>query len=283
MPQDELTLEQWSSGSLTFDVRVSGPHDGEPVVLLHGFPQNSGEWDAVSRRLNEAGYRTYAPDQRGYSPGARPQGVDAYRMDHLVADVVSLLDSRDLESAHIVGHDWGAAVAWHLTGRHPDRVRTLTALSVPHPHALINALRDDPDQRKKSTYMLFFRRRWVSERALLTFDGRLLRRSFDGSGLSRADVDRYVRPLKERGALTGALNWYRAMSGRESAEAAPVRVPTTYVWSDGDLALGRAAAEACGTFVESDYTYVELTGLSHWLPDQAPERIAEIILARVRG
>ncbi|GAA3393163.1 alpha/beta fold hydrolase [Cryptosporangium minutisporangium] len=283
MPHDALTHEQWTANGWTFDVQVGGPSSGEPVVLLHGFPQNAREWDAVSRLLHEAGYRTYAPDQRGYSPGARPQDVDAYRMDHLVADVVSLLDARDLEAAHIVGHDWGAAVAWHLAGRHPDRVRTLTALSVPHPHALVNALRDDPEQKRKSAYMLFFRRRWVAERTLLAFDARLLRKSFGGSGVSQAELDRYVRPLQAPGALTGALNWYRAMSGRESAEAAPVRVPTTYVWSDGDLALGRTGAEACGTFVESDYTFVELPGLSHWLPDQAPERIAEVILARVRS
>jgi len=278
MPQ-----ERWTAGDLTFDVRVGGPAEGEPIVLLHGFPQNCAEWDAVSGSLQAAGYRTFAPDQRGYSPDARPREIDAYRIDHLVADVLSLLDTYDLEAAHVVGHDWGAIVAWHLAARHPDRVRSLTALSVAHPRAFHTALKSDPDQRKKSTYIYFFRRRWLPERALLAFDARTLRGVFAGSGLSREGVDRYVRPLRQRGALTAALNWYRAMSGRDSATAAPVRVPTTYVWSDGDTALGRAAAEACGTYVESDYTFVELSGLSHWLPDQAPDRIAEAILARVRG
>ena len=277
----QQTQDRWTSGELTFDVRVGGPADGDPVVLLHGFPQNSTEWDAVSGPLHAAGYRTFAPDQRGYSPGARPDGVEAYRIDHLVADVLSLLDHYGLASAHVVGHDWGAIVAWHLAGRHPDRVRTLTAVSVGHPRAFLTAIRSDPDQRKKSSYIYFFRRRWIAERALLALNARLLRRVFAGSGLSRAGMDEYVRPLRQRGALTAALNWYRAMSARDSKSAAPVRVPTTYIWSDGDTALGRTAAEATGTYVESDYTFVELNGLTHWLPDQAPDRIAELILARV--
>lgn len=183
-----MTADRWTSGGLTFDLRVGGPADGDPVVLLHGFPQNAAEWDGVTARLNAAGYRTYAPDQRGYSPSARPDGVDAYALDHLVADVLSLLDHLGLASAHVVGHDWGAIVAWHLTARHPDRVRTLTALSVGHPRAFVTALRSDPDQRKKSSYIYFFRRRWIAERVLLAFNARTLRGVFAGSGLSRDDV-----------------------------------------------------------------------------------------------
>ncbi|TQS42320.1 alpha/beta fold hydrolase [Cryptosporangium phraense] len=273
-------MTRYTSDGLTFDVRTGGPPDGEPIVLLHGFPQNAGEWDAVTARLNEAGYRTFAPDQRGYSPDARPKAVEQYRTDHLVNDVIALLDAFDLESAHVVGHDWGAVVAWHLAGRHPHRVRTLTALSVPHPRAFRAALKTDAEQRRKSTYMLFFQRPWIAERVLLAFGARSLRGVFRGAGLSRDEVDAYVRPLRKRGALTAALNWYRAMSGRDAAEAAPIRVPTTYIWSDRDQALGRAGAENCGTYVESDYEFVELGGLSHWLPDQAPDRIADLILTR---
>ncbi|MFI5956547.1 alpha/beta fold hydrolase [Cryptosporangium sp. NPDC051539] len=274
-------MTRYTADGLTFDVTIGGPADGEPIVLLHGFPQNAGEWDRVVEPLHEAGYRTFAPDQRGYSPGARPREIADYRTDHLVADAVALLDAFGLESAHLVGHDWGAVVAWHLAGRHPDRVRTLTALSVPHPRAFRTALRENSEQRRRSTYMLFFKRKWVAERALLAFGARQLRKVFDGSGLTPQQVDAYVEPLREKGALTAALNWYRAMSGRDAAEAEPVRVPTTYVWSDGDRALGRAGAELCGTYVESDYEFVELDGLSHWLPDQVPDRIAELIVTRV--
>jgi pimeloyl-ACP methyl ester carboxylesterase len=276
-----MAQEQWTSGDLTFDVRVGGPTQGDPVLLLHGFPQNSAEWGAVSSRLHAAGYQTIAPDQRGYSPGARPTEVEAYRMERLVEDVIGLLDSRGLDSVHLVGHDWGAAVAWSVAATHPERVRTLTALSVPHPAAFATAIRTDREQRRKSKYMLFFRRAGVSEKALLAFNAQLLRSSFKGAGITPTEVATYVDPLKQPGALTAALSWYRAMSGRDSATTKPVTVPTTFVWSTEDVAIGRAGAATCGLYVEGDYRFVELDGLSHWLADEAPDRIAEIILDRI--
>jgi pimeloyl-ACP methyl ester carboxylesterase len=276
-----MTREQWQANGFTFDVEVGGPADGQAVVLLHGFPQNAHEWDAVAQRLNQAGYRTIAPDQRGYSPGARPEGVGNYQMTQLVGDVVGLLDAQGIEGAHVVGHDWGAAVAWSVAAVHPERVRTLTALSVPHPAAFARALRDDRDQQKKSAYMLFFRQRGIAEKGLLAFDAKLLRGSFRGSGLSKADLDVYVEPLRQPGALTAALNWYRASSGKESAAVPPVTRPTTYIWSDGDIALGRTGADACGQYVEADYHRVDVPGASHWLPDTHPDQVADAILARI--
>src|SRR6185312_6822929 len=130
----EMT-EQVRVGELTFDVRVGGPIDGAAVMLLHGFPENASMWSGVEPALHAAGLRTIAPDQRGYSPGARPDGVEAYSMHRLVADALGLLDAYGLARVHVVGHDWGAAVGWNLAGRHPDRVATLTAISVPHPAA----------------------------------------------------------------------------------------------------------------------------------------------------
>src|SRR5215217_5446294 len=124
---------------MTFDVRDSGPPGGDAVVLLHGFPQTSTSWDDVAARLNQAGFRTLAPDQRGYSPGARPRGRSAYRVSECAADVLALLDAAGLESAHVVGHDWGGFVGWQLGGRHADRLRTLTVLSTPHPAAMTRA------------------------------------------------------------------------------------------------------------------------------------------------
>ena len=276
-----MAQEQWTSGGLTFDVRVGGPAQGDPVLLLHGFPQNSGEWGAVSLRLHEAGYQTIAPDQRGYSPGARPTAVEEYRTEKLVEDAIGLLDARGLESVHLVGHDWGAAVAWALAAAHPQRVRTLTALSVPHPAAFTTAIRTDREQRRKSVYMLFFRRSRVPERVLLAFDARPLRAAFRGAGLTPTQIAAYVEPLQQSGALTGALNWYRAMSGRDSGATKPVSVPTTFIWSNQDVAIGRAGAVACALYVEGEYRFVELDGLSHWLPDEAPDRVAEIILDRI--
>jgi pimeloyl-ACP methyl ester carboxylesterase len=249
--------------------------------MLHGFPQNAAMWDAVSPPLHAAGLRTIAPDQRGYSPGARPPEVEAYAQSECVADAVAILDALGLERAHVVGHDWGAAVGWGLAARFPERVSTLTALSVPHPRALGRALLTSVDQLRRSRYILLFRRAGRAEDLLLDHDAERLRTVFAGSGLDAAGVDRYVAPLLAPGALTAALNWYRAMSflGRGPGK---VGVPTTYVWSDGDVAIGRAAAHGCAREVTGEYRFIALPDVSHWMPDQVPDAVAEAVLSRVR-
>ncbi|GAA0740052.1 alpha/beta hydrolase [Dactylosporangium roseum] len=266
--------------SLVFDVFPGGPEDGPPVLLLHGFPQHSGEWSAVAPLLHRAGLRTYALDQRGTSPGARPEPVDAYRITECVLDVVAVLDALDLGSVHLVGHDWGAICAWHVALRHSARVRTLTAVSVPHPHAFARAYATDPDQRERSAYMKLFRQVGKAETLLLEDDARRLRAFFAGSGLTGEGVDTYLGPLLEPGALTAALNWYRAMNKLDLLGLGSVRVPTTYVWSDGDLAIGSTAARACASYVAADYRFVPLAEISHWIPDQAPQAVADAIVAR---
>lgn len=264
---------------LTFRVSTGGPPDGAPVLLLHGFPQHSGEWDDVLPALHEAGLRTYALDQRGYSPQARPSGVADYRITECVADALAVLDALGVTRAHVVGHDWGAVVAWQLAARHPDRVRTLTAVSVPHPAAMAYALRHDREQRRRSAYFALFRRKGLAERALLGFGAAGLRRVLDGVGDAERKA-RYVEPMRQPGALTAALNWYRAMDSTDFVGCPPVDVPTTYVWSDGDTALGRTAAERCAEWVAGDYRFVTLAGVTHWVADESPGPLAEAILAR---
>jgi pimeloyl-ACP methyl ester carboxylesterase len=267
---------------LAFEVRTGGPADGVPVLLLHGFPQHAGEWDDVVPALHAAGLRTYALDQRGYSPGARPAEVADYRIPELVADVVAVLDALGLDAAHLVGHDWGAIVAWAVAARHPERVRTLTAVSVPHPAAMAHALATDTEQKARSSYIALFRKPGKAEKVLLALHATALRKLLGGVG-DAARVNRYADPMREPGALTAALNWYRAMSRADLAAAGSVPVPTTYVWSDRDIAIGRTAAQACAEHVTGDYRFVELPGVTHWIPDAAPGPLAEAILARVRG
>lgn len=264
---------------LTFEVRTGGPEGGEPVLLLHGFPQHAGEWDEVIPALHAAGLRTYALDQRGYSPGARPADVGAYRIPELVADAAAVLDALGVTTAHLVGHDWGAIVAWGLAAAHPERVRTLTAVSVPHPAAMGHALATDPRQKARSSYIALFRKPGKAEKVLLAFRAAALRRMLAGVG--DADrVARYADPMREPGALTAALNWYRAMTGADMKAVGPVGVPTTFVWSDRDVAIGRTAADACAAHVTGDYRFVVLPGVTHWIPDEAPGPLAEAILAR---
>jgi pimeloyl-ACP methyl ester carboxylesterase len=271
---------------LRFDVTLGGAEDGVPVLLLHGFPQNATMWGAVSPALHAEGLRTIAPDQRGYSPGARPPEVRAYARSECVADAVAILDALGADRVHVVGHDWGAAVGWDLAARYPERVRTLTALSVPHPRALAHALFTSLDQLRRSRYILLFRRTGRAEDVLLDDDARRLRRMLADSGLDAAAIDRYVAPMRAPGALTAALNWYRAMNlfgrgdpGRD--RTGKVGVPTTYVWSDGDVAIGRAAAHGCVREVTGEYRFVELPGVSHWMVDQAPDTVADAVLGRV--
>ena len=262
-------------GELVLDAVAVGPPDGPPVVLLHGFPQTSWSWRGVWPALADAGFRVVAPDLRGYSPDARPTGVDAYRMEHLVADVVAVLDHVG-GSAHLVGHDWGAAIAWHVAGRHADRVRTLTAVSVPHPLAFAHALRTDPDQRARSQYM----RDWRSpetEQALL--DGGL-EQVF--GGIPAVDGERYLAVLRQPGALTAALGYYRAQSVRDLEGLGPVTAPTLHVWSDQDPALGPTAAHATGDHVAGPYRFEVLQGVSHWVPEQAPDRLSALLLEHLR-
>ncbi|MFE5790495.1 alpha/beta fold hydrolase [Rhodococcus erythropolis] len=265
-------------GDLTFDVLISGPDDGIPLVALHGFPESAASWGKVTPLLTAAGYRVIAPNQRGYSAGARPEGVDAYKIEHLVADVVGLLDALGLSDAHLVGHDWGSAVAWRVAGRHPNRIRSLTAISVPHPTAFGWALREDEDQKQRSSYIGLLRQEGKAEEVLSEDNFRRLRAMFDGQ-IDPEFADEHIRVMSGEGALTGALNWYRAMT-RDFGDIDRTTVPTTYVWSTGDTALGRAGAERCGEFVDAPYEFVVLDGGSHWIPEERAEELAEAILAR---
>lgn len=266
---------------LTFDVHTGGPADGPPVLLLHGFPQDAREFDRILPRLHAAGLRTYAPDQRGYSPGARPATVADYRMAECVADAVALLDALGVDTAHVVGHDWGATVAWHLAGRYPHRVRTLTAVSVPHPSALGEVLAHNWSQRLRLAYMLLLRTPGLAERSLLAADQTLLRWMMAPAGAQRAV--RFADAMREPGRLTGALNWYRALSGSDLEGLPAVAVPTTYVWSDRDPAVGPVAARRTARYVTGDYRFVALPGVSHWIADEAPAALGDAVLDRITG
>ncbi|GAA1966750.1 alpha/beta hydrolase [Catenulispora subtropica] len=273
-------------GGYEFTTTEEGPQGGPPVVLLHGFPQTSASWQAASRVMAAEGLRTIAPDQRGYSPGARPQQVESYHMAHLVSDVIGLLDALGLPSAHLVGHDWGAIVAWHAAAWHPERFRTLTAVSIPHLRAMSEVLAaggpQAEEQRQRSAYIQLFRMEGgKAEDVLLANNARALHDLF--SPLPEVAILPHYAALSQRPALTAALNWYRAMDMRSFATLPNVKLPTTFVWSTEDLAVGRASAEGCAHCVEGPYRFVELEGVSHWIPDQAPVEVARAVADRVRS
>lgn len=257
------------------DVQEAGPEGGEPVLLLHGFPQGADCWDAVVPALTGAGHRTVAPDQRGYSPGARPTGRAAYALSALVADAVAVIDERCGGRAHVVGHDWGAAVAWRLAARHPDRVRTLTAVSVPPPTAYARSMLTSR-QALASWYFAALLLPRLPERLLSD------RRRFAGilrrSGQTRERAERDARRLSDPTALRAALGWYRGSATERPPADPPVSAPTLFVWSDGDIAVTRQATERAHTYVSGPYRYAELRGVSHWIPEEAPDALAALLL-----
>jgi pimeloyl-ACP methyl ester carboxylesterase len=263
---------------LTFDVFDEGPADGEVVVLLHGFPERSSCWREVAPLLHERGYRTVAMDQRGYSPGARPPRRRDYTISTLAGDAAALID-RLGGPVHLVGHDLGAANSWVLAMQRPDLVRTLTAISVPHPAAYLKSVVTSP-QFLKSWYILFFQLPLLPElgaRRPGAFD-----RSLRQSGMTREQVDRFRDEIVDAGAIGPALRWYRAFPFADfGILRRRVTVPTTLIWSDADAALTRWCVEKNDAYVDAPYELVVLEGVSHWIPTEAPRACADAILARI--
>ncbi|WP_454197769.1 alpha/beta fold hydrolase [Nocardia sp. Marseille-Q1738] len=280
-----MSLERIRLGEFTFDVDVEGPADGPAVLLLHGFPHSRSSWVDVAPILHEAGLRTIAPDQRGYSDDARPTRVSDYALPLLAGDALGILDALEVESAHVVGHDWGAAVAWYLGARHADRVHSVVALAIPHLDAYQHAYRVDAEQQHSSQYVEFL----MSEGATAQFladDSAQLWAWFAQAGegvLTPEQVRRYVTKHSEPGVLDAALNWYRAnnLLG-EPFGFGPVPVPTTFVWSVTDTAVSKLAVTKTAEYVTGPYRLVTLEKTSHWQPQQAPETVAAEIVNLVR-
>lgn len=268
------------SGALDFDVWDTGSGDAHPptVLALHGFPQGAQSYRDVAEILSARGVRVIAPDQRGYSPGARPVGAGHYGQAILAADVVAIMDAMGLERVHLVGHDWGSNIAWVAAATYPERFNALTAVSIPHPSAFGEAYKIDADQKKRSGYFKLFWQEGVAEETLLADDAARLREILVDIGPERAG--HYVERLQRPGALTAALNYYRAMSSANAATPA-VTVPTTLVWSDHDDAVSPTGPRLCAKYVDADYKLITLEGVSHWIPELAPAQLADAIASRL--
>ena len=280
---DDVTI---AVGGLTFAAWAAGPIDGPLVLLLHGYPQTRHTWRDQLPALAAGGYRAVAPDQRGYSPGARPAGIDAYTTDHLVADALALADHlAPGRPFHLVGHDWGGQLAWLTAVGHPDRVATLTVLSRPHPAAFARSFTVDPAQAERSRHHRAFDDPATAD--LLLADGaRRLRRMLATSAVPEADIDAYLEVLGQRDAMEGALAWYRAAGrtgGLRLADTPACTVPTLYLWGDADHSVGRRAAELTAEHVTGPYRLVELPGGGHFLTDDGNSAaVTTALLAHLR-
>jgi pimeloyl-ACP methyl ester carboxylesterase len=262
-------------GELEFHVVDEGK--GPAVLLLHGFPDSSYLWRHQVPALRAAGYRVVAPDLRGFGKSSRPVGVEHYAMPHLIGDVVGLLDGLGIDRAHVVGHDWGAALAWAFASVLPARVRTLTAISVGHP-AVFGTL--PIEQRERSWYMLFFQFEGVAEQLLMRNDWALLRALCRNQG----DCEHWIAELSRPGALTAALSWYRA-NVHPAAQLAelppfpPVSVPTLGIWSEGDVfLLEEGMTRSASRIVGAPFRYEKISSAGHWVPVDAPEKLNALLL-----
>jgi pimeloyl-ACP methyl ester carboxylesterase len=286
-------------GGSGFTVECGGSIDGRPVLLLHGFPQDSRCWDLVVDGLVGIGCRWARFDQRGYDPARRPADVSGYAIANLVDDALAVLDGLGWDTAIVVGHDWGAIVAWALAAAHPDRVKGLVAVSVPHPTAFGRALATDTDQQARSAYIGLFQQADVAERVLLADDAKALRAIY--AGIPDSLASHYLHRFRDPATLTAALAWYRAMDIRALGSVGPVSVPTRFVWGADDVAIGRTAAEACSSCVTSPgssadpnaapspapgaapvqeathYEFIELAGVGHWVPETAPAAVVAAV------
>jgi pimeloyl-ACP methyl ester carboxylesterase len=263
------------SSGINLNVEITGPDDGRPVLLLHGFPDSSRLWSRQASALSDAGYRVIVPDQRGYGQSDKPAEVDAYNIIWLAADVTAILDQVGVEKAAVVGHDWGAAVAWTAASLAPDRVDRLVALSVGHPLAFGAA---GLEQREKSWYMLLFQFEGIAEEWLSANDWANFR-----SWGRHPDADAVIADLESSGSLTPGLNWYRAnVHPRVLIEPPPtlppVAVPTLGVWSSGDFALTEAQMTGSEQFVDADWRYERIEGPGHWMQLEAPDEVNRLLL-----
>jgi pimeloyl-ACP methyl ester carboxylesterase len=255
---------------------------GPLVVLLHGFPEFSYSWHRQIPALVQAGYRVVAPDMRGYNLSEKPGSWRDYDATALGGDVAALIRHFDVERAHVVGHDWGAAVAYLTAMEHPEVVERVAILNVPHPARMLAGFRT-LKQLRKSWYMFFFQLPFIPERLLAANDFRALRGALRESpnGFSREDLERYVESWSRPGALKGMLNYYRAAlrqtPGRALARMSPIAAPVLVIWGERDSVLGRELALPEPKWVPN--ARVEyLPDATHWVQHDAPERVNELLV-----
>lgn len=269
---------------LEFDCSLAGSPDGAPVLLLHGFGVSRHFWDRQVPALADAGYFAIAPNQRGYSPGARPdpKDHDAYHIDRLVGDALDIVAAAGQSGRrfHLVGHDWGGSLSWIIAARYPERLCSLTMLSRPHPASFLRALAlpDGEQKRRSGHHKAFLEPDAVPK--LLANNCEWLRSRHMRQGMPEAATDAHMSVLGNEAALEAALAWYRSSGPRQPL--GPIKVPTLYIWGDADDTVGRVAAEGTGEFIEAPYYFEVLAGVGHYAADQVPDKVNALLLAHLR-
>ncbi|CAG1013390.1 epoxide hydrolase 4 [Anaerolineales bacterium] len=281
------------TNNINLYVMTDGPENGTPVILLHGFPEFHYGWRKQIPALVEAGFRVVVPDQRGYNLSDKPKGVSAYDVDVLAKDVIGLFDHFGIQKARLVGHDWGAAVAWTVAINHPERLEKLAILNVPHLDVMTDFVLHNSTQRKKSWYVFFFQIPWLVEWILSRNDfeylARMLTRSGRKTTFTEADMTKYKKAWSQTGALTGMLNWYRAVMWRnvrsafshKKPSARRVHIPTMMLWGKRDVALSSDMAQPSIDLCDKgELTFFDKA--THWVQHDASEEVNQKLIEFLR-
>ena len=270
------------ANGINLHVVQHGPRAGRLVILLHGFPEFWYGWRRQIPFLASAGYRVWAPDQRGYNLSDKPSGIAAYTLDQLGADVISLLDAAGQETAYLIGHDWGAAVAWWVASKYPARLARMVIINVPHGAVLMKHLRSNPAQISKSWYMFFFQFPYLAEILIPLRNWHMFAKTLTNSSrpgtFTNDDLDKYRQAWSQPKALTSMLNWYRAVMQRppKPPENMRITVPTLLIWGAQDKFLGRELARPSIDLCD-DGRLVFFEDATHWVQHEEAGRVNELI------
>lgn len=255
---------------LNLNVVVEG--EGAPVLLLHGFPDSNYLWRDVIPFLVDSGYRVIAPDQRGFGTSDAPEGKEHYDMDLIASDAIAVLDTLKIQKAKLVAHDWGAMIGWLLAGTYPERFESYTAVSVGHPKAYASA---GFEQKRKGWYVLFFQLGGIAEKVFMADDWSLFRKTVN----DHPEMDHWIEDLSRPGRLTAAMNWYRAnLTKLWKADFPRVRIPVFGIWSTDDVALAEDQMINSAEYVDAQWRYERLEGVSHWVPVDAPGTLGRLLV-----
>lgn len=265
---------------LIFTCRVAGINNkGEAIILLHGFPETSRMWHKLMGVLKQNNMRIVAPDQRGYSQGARPQNVNDYKIDKLSQDIINIADMFKFEKFHLIGHDWGSAVGWYLITKNPERIISWTALSVPHIDAFFSSMESDKQQQRKSSYISFFKKPILPELYFKIFNYKYLKNIWRKS--TNIEVEKYMSVFKQKGAIKASLNWYRANINDKKEFIGDVYSPTLVIYGIKDSAIGEKSVDESEKYLKGEYK-IEKLNAGHWLIQESFEEVTAKLLKHIK-
>ncbi|MHA2294393.1 MAG: alpha/beta fold hydrolase [Candidatus Hodarchaeales archaeon] len=280
----EITFEHVPTNGIKLHVAFSGPKDGEPVILLHGFPDSWFGWESQIRSLATSGYRVIAPDQRGYNLSDKPKGAKNYQMDLLVSDLTGLADYLGFEQFNLAGHDFGAIVSWWAAMYYPNRIKRLVIANVPHPIIMNKYMRRNLSQIRKSWYAFFFQIPAIPERLIRSRNWKMLASAM-AKGLSEEQLDHYRQAWSQPDAMTSMINWYRAIRYKSSEKrnfSPRITVPTLIIWGKQDPHIRYEWASRSLEMCE-DGRLVTFEDASHWVHQDRPEEVSNLLIERFQS